>query len=211
MQSLPELLKQEISNGLPAADAHRVMAPMQRIVDQNYDEIKKTAKLSAVLILLFKNDNQWSTMLMERNTYNGHHSGQISFPGGRKEDYDIDLEATALREFQEEMGIKLSPQNVIGEMSELFIPPSNFYVKPYLAYTDDNLEFIPEEKEVSALLPIPLNQLLDPKVKTIEKVVVSKSNISINAPVYKVNGKTIWGATAMMISELEFLLKRIGF
>jgi hypothetical protein len=109
------------------------------------------------------------------------------------------------------MGIKLSPQNVIGEMSELFIPPSNFYVKPYLAYTDDNLEFIPEEKEVSALLPIPLNQLLDPKVKTIEKVVVSKSNISINAPVYKVNGKTIWGATAMMISELEFLLKRIGF
>ena len=72
MQSLPELLKQEIFNGLPAADAHRVMAPMQRIVDQNYDEIKKTAKLSAVLILLFKKDNQWSTMLMERNTYNGH-------------------------------------------------------------------------------------------------------------------------------------------
>ncbi|MDE0770644.1 MAG: CoA pyrophosphatase [Salibacteraceae bacterium] len=211
MLSLPELLKQEISKGLPAIDAHRVMAPMLRVIEQDYDEIKKTAKLSAVLILLFKKDNQWNTMLMERNTYDGHHSGQISFPGGRKEVYDQDLEATALREFQEEMGIKLSPQNVIGIMSELFIPPSNFYVKPYLAYTDDNLEFVPEEKEVSALLPVPLNQLLDPTVKTIEKVVVSKSNISINAPVYKVNGKTIWGATAMMISELEFLLKRIDF
>ena len=211
MQSLPELLKQEIFNGLPAADAHRVMAPMQRIVDQNYVEIKKTAKLSAVLILLFKKDNQWSTMLMERNTYNGHHSGQISFPGGRKEDYDIDLEATALREFQEEMGIKLSPQNVIGEMSELYILPSNFYVKPYLACSEASIEFAPEKKEVRALLPIPLNQLLDPTVKTIEKVMVSKSNISINAPVYKINDKTIWGATAMMISELEFLLKRIGF
>lgn len=211
MLSLPELLKQEISKGLPAIDAHRVMAPMLRVIEQDYDEIKKTAKLSAVLILLFKKDNQWNTMFMERNTYDGHHSGQISFPGGRKEVYDQDLEATALREFQEEMGIKLSPQNVIGIMSELFIPPSNFYVKPYLAYTDDNLEFVPEEKEVSALLPVPLNQLLDPTVKTIEKVVVSKSNISINAPVYKVNGKTIWGATAMMISELEFLLKRIDF
>ena len=208
MQSLPELLKQEIFNGLPAADAHTVMAPMQRIVDQNYDEIKKTAKLSAVLILLFKKDNQWSTMLMERNTYNGHHSGQISFPGGRKEDYDIDLEATALREFQEEMGIKLSPQNVIGEMSELYIPPSNFYVKPYLVCSEASIEFAPEKKEVRALLPIPLNQLLDPTVKTIEKVMVSKSNISINAPVYKIKDKTIW---AMMISELEFLLKRIGF
>lgn len=211
MLSLPELLKQEISKGLPAIDAHRVMAPMLRVIEQDYDEIKKTAKLSAVLILLFKKDNQWNTMFMERNTYDGHHSGQISFPGGRKEVYDQDLEATALREFQEEMGIKLSPQNVIGIMSELFIPPSNFYVKPYLAYTDDNLEFVPEEKEVSALLPVPLNQLLDPTIKTIEKVVVSKSNISINAPVYKVNGKTIWGATAMMISELEFLLKRIDF
>ena len=138
-------------------------------------------------------------------------SGQISFPGGRKEDYDIDLEATALREFQEEMGIKLSPQNVIGEMSELYILPSNFYVKPYLACSEAGIEFAPEKKEVRALLPIPLNQLLDPTVKTIEKVMVSKSNISINAPVYKINDKTIWGATAMMISELEFLLKRIGF
>jgi len=211
MQSLPELLKQEISSGLPAADAHRVMAPMQRIVDQNYDEIKKTAKLSAVLILLFKKDNQWSTMLMERNTYNGYHSGQISFPGGRKEDYDMDLKATALREFYEEMGVKLTSQDVIGEMSELYIPPSNFYVKPYLAYSDASLEFVPEEKEVSALLPIPLNQLLDPSAKTIEKVLISKSNTYINAPLYKINGKTIWGATAMMISELEFLLKRIDF
>ena len=95
---------------------------------------------------------------MERNTYNGHHSGQISFPGGRKEDYDIDLEATALREFQEEMGIKLSPQNVIGEMSELYIPQSNFYVKPYLVCSEASIEFAPEKKEVRALLPIPLNQ-----------------------------------------------------
>ncbi len=148
---------------------------------------------------------------MERNTYNGHHSGQISFPGGRKEDYDMDLKVTALREFYEEMGVKLTSQDVIGEMSELYIPPSNFYVKPYLAYSDASLEFVPEEKEVSALLPIPLNQLLDPSAKTIEKVLISKSNIYINAPLYKINGKTIWGATAMMISELEFLLKRIDF
>ena len=84
MENLPNLLKREISKGLPAIEAHKVMAPMERVLDQNYDEIVKTAKLSAVLVLLFRSDDQWHTILMERNTYNGHHSGQISFPGGRK-------------------------------------------------------------------------------------------------------------------------------
>ncbi|MDA7730425.1 CoA pyrophosphatase [Salibacteraceae bacterium] len=211
MENLPNLLKREISKGLPAIEAHRVMAPMERVLDQNYDEIVKTAKLSAVLVLLFRSDDQWHTILMERNTYNGHHSGQISFPGGRKEVYDLDLKATALREFEEEMGVKFKSEEIIGELSELYIPPSNFYVKPYLACIDADFKFIPEEKEVSAILPVLIRELLDPANKTIEKVLVSKHNFSIDAPVYKINGKVIWGATAMMISELEFLLKRIDF
>ncbi len=206
---LPNKLKLEIDKGLPGAEAHKLMAPLGRVVNQDFDQIKKTAKHSAVLIVLFPYGGEWFTVLMERNQYNGHHSGQISFPGGRLEELDKDLKETAFREFHEEMGVLIPSTNLIGELSELYIPPSNFYVKPYIAYVQKPMEFIPEQKEVFSVLPMSLNRIFQPNSKTKEKVQVSGTRMSINAPAYRIDKSLVWGATAMMLSELELLIKRI--
>ncbi len=209
MDKFIESLKNELKKPLPGPTAHRVMAPLSRVVDQDFSEIKKTAKHSAVLVLLYPQNNSWYIVLMERNTYNGAHSGQISFPGGRVEKEDVTLEDTALREFEEEMGVAIPRENIVGQLSELYIPPSNFYVQPYLAFSLSRPEFIPQKKEVKNVVTMPLDRLLKKTSKSVQKVTVSGSGFKLNAPAYSIDNLVIWGATAMMLSELEFLIKRI--
>ena len=209
MDKFIESLKNELKKPLPGPTAQRVMAPLSRVVDQDFSEIKKTAKHSAVLVLLYPQNNSWYIVLMERNTYNGAHSGQISFPGGRVEKEDVTLEDTALREFEEEMGVAIPRENIVGQLSELYIPPSNFYVQPYLAFSLSRPEFIPQKKEVKNVVTMPLDRLLKKTSKSVQKVTVSGSGFKLNAPAYSIDNLVIWGATAMMLSELEFLIKRI--
>lgn len=211
MEDFVEKLKSQISIGLPGKEAHLPIAPLNRAVNQDFNEIKKTAKLSAVLVLLFFKEGEWWTMLMERNSYNGHHSKQISFPGGRVEPEDNNLKDTALREFAEEMGVILQPNQVLSKLTQLYIPPSNFYVQPFIASTTKQLNFIPEEKEVNTLIPIPLKWLVEEIEISREKVTVSGGEFTIQAPSFKYNEHIIWGATAMILNELRVLIKRMKY
>jgi len=162
------------------------------------------ARLSGVLILLYPADGYISTVLIRRPVYNGVHSGQLAFPGGRKEEHDEDLIKTALRESKEETGIQPQDVNVIGQLSDLFVPPSNFLVSPVVGYSETKPFFVADPLEVDAIIEIPLEHLLNPEASTTKTVEAGEWKASV--PCYFIQNQIIWGATAMIISEfLEIL------
>ena len=164
-------------------------------------------KLGAVLILFYPKNNRIMTLLMRRPDYDGTHAGQISFPGGKFEEADADLSRTAIRETQEETGTDGSGIEVIGKLTDLYIPPSNFHVHPFVGCASQALTFSPDPAEVAELFEIDIAELLDKNsVKTMPRF--NKTlNKEVDTPYFEIRGNVVWGATAMMIAELREILK----
>ncbi len=160
---------------------------------------------SAVLILFYPYKDSIFLPLILRPQYDGVHAGQMAFPGGRMERTDRDLTQTALREAQEEIGIRVQDVTVLGQLSELFIPPSNFYVQPVVGMMHTRPDFYPDPREVDAVVEVNLNTLLDETIVGDSQIEVR--GITVDAPFYGINGHRVWGATAMMIAELLAVMK----
>lgn len=204
MQDFIQKIKERILLPLPGLDAQLKMAPAGR---PNPLTTPDNAKESGVLILLFFENNNWHTLLMQRTEDGNTHSGQISFPGGKKDSTDKDIIETAVRECEEEIGINRNEIQILGIMSPLYIPPSNFHVTPTLGFIENPFHLRISEREVKEVMKVPLNFLFDDKIKS-KKIVTTASNIHLESPVYILdNTKIVWGATAMMISELEYFIK----
>ena len=186
---------------LPGVKAQKIMAPRPINTKRFQEDFENPARLSAVMILLYPSNSDIFISLMKRPKYSGVHSGQISFPGGKHEKYDKDLIETALRETEEEIGVDRLNINIIGELTDLFIIVSNFKVRPVIGLIDHKPEFIPDPYEVEGVLNVSLNSLSDPKNQGIETMSF-RNDIVINSPYYNVHGNIVWGATAMIISEL---------
>lgn len=198
----PDLLAGKLKQELPGVMAQQLMAPSVR-----FNGIKRPdpseSQDSSILIALFQSNGVWSTVLMERTRF-GPHGGQISFPGGRWEPIDPSLEATAIREAEEEVGIPGKHVSILGQLSRLYVPNSNFWIYPFVGYIDYEPEWIADQKEVARIIPMPLDRLLDPRIKMTKKI--NRNGYVITAPYYGADNLFIWGATAMIISELEVLL-----
>ncbi len=195
-------LSEKLKNPLPGESAHQTMQASSKL-RLNYKPNDRTRK-SAVLILFYPYQNQIYFPLILRPAYDGVHSGQVAFPGGRYELSDENLTRTALRESQEEIGLRLTDVKILGQLTELFIPPSNFFVLPVIGYIPYRPDFFPDAREVEDVFEIRLDEISDSQI-------IGSSNILIRgeqvfAPHYEVQGYKIWGATAMMISELLSVL-----
>lgn len=142
--------------------------------------------------------------LILRPQYDGVHAGQMAFPGGRMERIDENLTRTALREAQEEVGIRVSDVQVLGLLTELYIPPSNFYVQPVVGVLPYRPDFYPDPREVEAVVEVSLDTLLDETIVGDSQIEVR--GITVDAPFYQIQGYRVWGATAMMISELLMVM-----
>ena len=201
------LLRDELKKPLPGNKAQFKMAPYERILKAATIKLNPNPKLSAVLILFYPVSNNICTMLILRNTYKGVHSAQIGFPGGKMEAGDADLEATALREAHEEVGVKPNQVEIIGKLSDLYIPPSGYLVQPYIGYTNDKPNFIRDENEVAQLIEVSADTIMDESIVGKKKIQLGGSKLKIKYPFFDVNGHTVWGATAMMISELKAVIK----
>lgn len=162
-------------------------------------------KLSAVMLLLFEKNNTVSLVFTKRQEYDGVHSGQISFPGGRKEAHENYTE-TAIRECKEEIGWEVSPAEIILPLSALYIPPSHFLVYPFVAVVTGEPLFYKQEREVQSIIEIPLQRLFASTNKK-EVMVRTGVNQALQVPAYVIDDHVIWGATAIIVSELEQLLK----
>ena len=201
-------LKYAFTLELPGWQSHLKLAPKERVDGILERKSNKSAKLSAVMLVLFKEDNQIKILLILRSEYDGAHSGQISFPGGQKEGNDFNLKETAIRETFEEVSIKINQEDVLGKLTNLYIPNSNFIVEPYVAFVDDNMEnLFPDYSEVQQIYKVALDELLDEKTIQLKEV-MSRNNHPLIAPCFYVNKLKIWGATAMILNELIDIIKR---
>lgn len=200
---LPKVIKAQ----LPAFFAHEKMAPEGRKISLSPDYyLKFNPRKSAVLMLVYEKEMQANLVLIKRNTYEGVHSAQISFPGGKMELTDNDLSYTALREANEEIGVKPEDVHLAMPFSEIYIPPSNFLVAPYLGILQGEPDFTPDPREVSEIIALPLSMLLDDTI-LISAPIQMASNTSFNVPAFLVHGHVVWGATAMILSELKETIK----
>jgi 8-oxo-dGTP pyrophosphatase MutT (NUDIX family) len=193
-------IKQQLLRHLPGFEAHYRMMPSTRRIQLEHLKQPKNARCSAVLILLYKEEDVLQTVFIRRPEYDGVHGGQISFPGGKCEDSDRDLIHTALRETFEEIGCDIDEVAVLGLLSPLYIPPSHYLVHPVVAYVDAKPHFVADPSEVAEIVTIPMHELLNEKCIA-TRLFGSKGVIKIEAPCFEVGDIRIWGATAMILNE----------
>lgn len=165
------------------------------------------AKKAAVLLPLYLDIDSIKIALIKRPSYDGVHSGQISFPGGKVEESDESLLITALRETEEEIGFSRNLINHVGALSAIYIPPSNFYVSPFIGYSNQKPLFVAEEKEVEKILEIELNDLFNPKNRKSKNMTLQGNKMLVSG--YEVQDEWIWGATAIILDEFIALSKML--
>jgi len=207
MKPLPELLHNRLKLGLPGDSAHQKMMSYRRTKASDLRRDGIEYRESAVLCLLYPVKDEWNTVLIKRPEYIGAHSAQVSFPGGGREKHDLSIIQTALRETREEIGVNEQDITIIGNLTEIFIPPSKYLVQPVLGFMNQRPDFVPDYREVGAILETPINWLLDENRIATKQIHIAQYNISIMAPYYDIHSETVWGATAMMISELVQLIR----
>ena len=195
---------------LPGSASHYKMAPMFRVKELESGKIiKQNPRQAAVMALFYPNmDFQTHLLLILRNTYKGIHSNQIALPGGKMERSDPNLLETALRETQEEVGAVRDRITVIRSMSEVYIPPSNFEVTPYLGLYRKEEPFLRQADEVAAIVEVPLHDFMDDG-KIFHQILNTSYAQNVEVPAFKLNGYTVWGATAMILSEIKELFKQV--
>jgi 8-oxo-dGTP pyrophosphatase MutT (NUDIX family) len=196
-------LKQKLQQPLPGVKSHLKMAPKNRLEElSTFNITPPLARKSAVLILLFPDNGKLKTVLIKRSEYDGVHSGQISFPGGKFENTDSTFEETALRETNEEIGVEPYNIEIIGQLTDFYIPPSNFLVKVFVGYSSKKPEYIPDRKEVQSIVEVDIDEFFDINNIAEKEFYSTSRKTAVFAPCYLVNGLEIWGATAMILSEL---------
>ncbi len=199
-------LEKRLQLPLPGKPAQRKMAHALR---QCFQPPPPDAKTACVLALFYPKTTEWHLVLIQRKSGhpNDRHGGQIGFPGGQYEKTDGKLVNGALREAEEEVGVCSKDIKVLGKLTKLYIPVSNFLVYPFVGYIHYTPVFSPQLSEVDAILEIPFVHLQNPN--TIQKIDLKISdNIFIkNVPYYDVQKKIVWGATAMILSELLEVIK----
>ncbi len=195
-------LRQSLQKDLPGQESQFKMAPGARL--ENRHGFYQNA---AVLILLYRNGDRWHIVLMRRPEYAGAHSNQVSLPGGKHESRDHDLEATALRETHEELGIDDSAIRILGKLSKLHIPVSGIEVSPYVGTYPEKPFFKPDPSEVAYLIEVPISDLLSPE--NIREELRTLLNKPVRVPYYQIEKEHIWGATAMILSEFTDVIRRL--
>ena len=200
---------------LPGKRGHAIMAPYSILrlylsneeVFQHENDLEnhQNTRKASVLLYFYEHKDELYLTLIKRTTYDGPHSGQISFPGGKPMPLDSDLWETATREFKEELGVDLSSVSPLLTLSQVYIPPSNFLVTPFVAVVRKKPFFQLDSREVALQINVSLDELIRLKIK--QCPILDGSHKGVIVPCYVCKGHMIWGATAMILSEFTLFLK----
>jgi 8-oxo-dGTP pyrophosphatase MutT (NUDIX family) len=209
MQDFINTIQQRLQDPLPGIEAqmkmisNKLAAPLGT---QSRFKVPETHKKASVLALLYQKSGAWHLALMQRPESPFAHSRQVSFPGGGAEEGDLDESHTALRETEEEFGIPKEKINLLGKLTQVYIPVSNYLVHPFVGYMNEEPVFNPDPNEVEHIVEVLLSDLLDPANRKIKEIEVHGGVKLPDVPYFHLSDKTIWGATAMMLSELAEIL-----
>lgn len=198
-------LKRALQQELPGNNAHNKMLPPGRRL-KSFDYELSSVKQSSVLVLIFPVNDKLYTCLTKRPSTMKYHPGQISFPGGKVEKEDVSAEMTALREAREEVGIDTSSIEVLGKLSDFYLEISKFSIQPFLAWSDQKPEFLLNSDEVEELVLFPLSDFIENE--NILETELQTLTGMLRVKYFPFNDKMVWGATAMILSELIEILKK---
>ncbi len=203
-----DLIKKIKAAELTGEQSHCIYSPPYRPLYTEEEIALQNPKLAAVNILLYlKNDRWYFPLILRSENENDRHSGQISLPGGKKEEDDTSFLQTAVRETEEEIGIDRHYIRVIRELSPIYIPPSNFYVHTYISFTKKNPQFTLQQGEAVELIEFPIESIL--KLDEQPEMMALPSSRGVEVPVITFENYIIWGATSMILSEFRQLLKNL--
>lgn len=203
----PDQLRAAFTAPLPG---RTVQYEMAHVVRRSFSAPPPDARTAAVLILLFPKDEQWYFSLIQRAGHVGNdaHRGQIGLPGGKIEADDPSPAYAALREAEEEIGVSCSAVELLGALTELYIPVSNYIVYPFVGLTNQTPTFVPQESEVERIYEVPLRELVSPTVRRTTDLPFGERLTLQNVPYFHLQDKVVWGATAMILNEWVVLLRR---
>jgi len=209
-QHLKHILTDALKKELPGARAHNLMLPTAREDSFRFPVFEVPPQKSAVLFLFYLDEESIKFPLIQRPTYDGAHSGQIGLPGGKQEKTDADLIQTALREAREEIGIEPNLVEIVGCLSNLHIAVSNFVVTPVIGFVEKKPDYSIDPVEVESLIETDLSCLFHPSHRK-QGTVLARGKFKIQTPYFDIDNKIVWGATAMMLSELVVILSEAGY
>jgi 8-oxo-dGTP pyrophosphatase MutT (NUDIX family) len=205
--SFIDQLQKHLNKTLPAMESQYKMAGSYRPVVSIDEALEKQAKSAGVLILVTKLETDFHFLMIQRTMYDGAHSGQMAFPGGKKEPQDASILDTAIRECYEEIGIHVSKSDILGALTPLFIPVSHFVVYPFLAYIDSPLQLIKDTTEVEEIYLFNIQDFF--KSENIQDFSFQIQNQTMTVPSYRFQEQTVWGASAMILSEWYDLMQNL--
>ncbi len=200
-------LKSEIENDLPGEDSHDELSPGRGRSSEALAKIDNYRESGVAVIIYFK-DNKWQSILILRTTYKGAHSGQVSFPGGKKEPFENSIIETAIRESEEEIGITRSNIDFLGKLTPIYIPVSNFKVEASVFHLKEDDVFVKDIKEVQEIIHYPLADLLNPDNKGVTNINISDQLKMKDVPCFFIQNHIVWGATAIILNEVKQILNR---
>lgn len=202
----PTVLAKALAQPLPGVEAQLHLAHPARSLSAPADV---TPREAGVLVLVYPTANGTHFPLIVRTSHNinDKHGGQISLPGGKREKSDVSIEATALREAEEEVGVDASKVTVLGRLSTLYIPVSNFNVYPTVGFIEEAPTWVPQVSEVAGIIEAPLDRLHDNDVVKHTEIPLGDKVKLRRVPYFDLQGKIVWGATAMILSELRQILR----
>jgi len=166
------------------------------------DSVKENARQAAVVAIIHKNDIQNTILLIKRNEYEGAHSGQMAFPGGKQELSDNDLKVTAIREVKEEVGIDV-PYDDLKAMEPVWVMVSNYWVQPYFVVLEEKQNYVLDKREINRIFEIPVSHFQDSSQLKAHQLTIQ--NETYWAPQFEFEGEVIWGATALFLYQLFHL------
>lgn len=208
LDELTLFLKNRLTAPLPGLDAAKVMSARLANGSRIRMNHEKPAKQGSVMILLYQDGETVRFPLIQRPEYPGVHSGQMALPGGKKEPNEDDIQA-ALRETQEEIGVHAGEIEIIGSLSSFYVFASNFQILPVIGRINRKPMFIPQEEEVAEIISADIYHLIDDAYHK-EKDITVGEGFELRAPYFDLEGKVVWGATAMMLNEFKVIVKEAG-
>jgi len=204
LDSFTSLLRAKLKEKLPGRGAQFRMAPYRKPLELNF-KFPEHARKSSVLVSYFFKSGIPCFILMKRSEYKGVHSGQICFPGGAQEPDDQSSKHTAIRETQEEIGLSFGIDQIIGELSPLYIPVSNFIVQPFIAFLNTKPIYTLDRLEVDNIIEVDIEDIMDNKNEE-TRTIKHSQGFELETPCFVFNKKVIWGASAMVLSELKQII-----